>query len=288
MRISQDRQGPGSGGSRGGHRDRGGRGGHHGRGRRWRDRPERPEGAATAALTVAGLAAGYGDTPTIMDVDLTVNRGEIVTVLGPNGAGKSTLLKAVLGVLRPMAGGVWLGERDLAGLRSDQICRMSVGYVPQVRDTFPRLTVLENIEMGGYTLPRPAARQRVEEVMELYPQLRKLASRQGGHLSGGERKMVAIARAMMIRPALLVLDEPTAGLAPQPANVLLTEHVAALAGTGVSLLMVEQRAREAMAISHRAYVMAAGRVVLSDRAAALLDRPDLGEVFLGRNTQEGR
>lgn len=243
------------------------------------------DGGGPPALTVAGLAAGYGDTPTISDVDLTVGRGEVVTVIGPNGAGKSTLLKAVLGVLRPMAGTVHLGERDLTRLRSDQICRLSVGYVPQVRDTFPRLTVLENIEMGGYTLPRPQVKARVEEIMELYPQLRRLATRQGGHLSGGERKMLAIARAMMIRPTLLVLDEPTAGLAPRPADELLSKHISALAGTGVSLLMVEQRAREAMAISHRAYVMAAGRVVLTDQAEALLAMPDLGEVFLGRSAE---
>ena len=240
------------------------------------------------ALAVMGLAAGYGDTPTIMDVDLSVDKGEIVTVLGPNGAGKSTLLKAVLGVIRPMSGSVWLGERDLTSLRSDQICRLSVGYVPQVRDTFPRLTVLENIELGGYTLPRSKVKERVEEVMELYPQLRQLASRQGGHLSGGERKMVAIARAMMISPGLLVLDEPTAGLAPKPADELLGKYIAALAGTGLSVLMVEQRAREAMAISHRAYVMAAGRVVLTDRADALLARPDLGDVFLGRPAQQAQ
>jgi ABC-type branched-subunit amino acid transport system ATPase component len=248
-------------------------------------RQDRGDGASTA-LTVSGLSAGYNDTPTISDVDLYVGVGEIVTVLGPNGAGKSTLLKAVLGHLRPMAGTVRLGDRELAGLRSDQVCRLSVGYVPQVNDTFPRLSVLENIELGGYTLPRSKVRARMAEVMDLYPQLSKLAARQGGHLSGGERKMVAIARALMINPALLVLDEPTAGLAPRPADELLTKHIAALTTTGVSLLMVEQRAREAMSISHRAYVMAAGRVVLTDRAEALLARADLGDVFLGRTEQE--
>jgi branched-chain amino acid transport system ATP-binding protein len=200
-------------------------------------------------LTVTGLAAGYGDTPTIVDVDLTVGPGEIVTVVGPNGAGKSTLLKAILGELRPMAGTIRLRDRDVTCLRADQVCRLSVGYVPQVRDTFPRLTVLENLEMGGFTLRRSLVKERIEEVLEIFPQLRGLATRQGGHLSGGERKLLAMARAMMIKPGLLVLDEPTAGLAPKRADELLSTHVATLSGTGVSLLMVEQRAREAMAIS---------------------------------------
>lgn len=151
-----------------------------------------------------------------------------------------------------------------------------------MNDTFPRLTVLENLEMGGYTLPRRRVRVRISEVMDLYPALHRLARRQGGHLSGGERKMLAIARALMIDPVLLVPDEPTAGLAPRPAHELLTGHIAALAETGVSLLMVEQRAREAVAISHRAYPMAAGRVVLSGRADAVLARPGIGDAFLGR------
>jgi len=186
------------------------------------------------ALTVTGMSAGYSDTPTIVDIDLTVDKGEIVTIIGPNGAGKSTLLKALLGVIKPMSGTITLGDRDLTLLRSDQICKLSVGYVPQVRDTFPRLTVRENLEMGGYTLHRSAMLKRVDEVMDLYPQLRALAHQQGGHLSGGERKMLAVARAMMINPTLLVLDEPTAGLSPKLADELLTQHVAKLAQTGVS------------------------------------------------------
>jgi branched-chain amino acid transport system ATP-binding protein len=239
-----------------------------------------------AVLTVAGLAAGYSDTPTIVDVDLTVARGEIVTIVGPNGAGKSTLLKAILGELRPMAGKIRLRDRDVTHLRADQVCRLSVGYVPQVRDTFPRLSVIENLEMGGFTLPRSAVKARIEEVLEIFPQLRELATRQGGHLSGGERKLLAMARAMMIKPGLLVLDEPTAGLSPKRADELLASHIATLSGTGVSLLMVEQRAREAMTISDRAYVMAGGRVVMTDRADVLLARPDIADVFLGRSSWE--
>ena len=240
----------------------------------------------TANLVVAGLAAGYSDTPIISEIDLTVDHGEVVTIVGPNGAGKSTLLKALLGVIKPMAGTVTLNGRDLTRMRSDQICRLSVGYVPQVKDTFPRLTVMENLEMGGYSLSRREIKTRIEEVLDIYPQLRAIVSRQGGHLSGGERKMLAVARAMMIRPDLLVLDEPTAGLAPKRADELLSEHIAHLATTGVSLLIVEQRAREAMAISDRAYVLASGKVVMTDRADVLLARPDIGEVFLGRASWE--
>ena len=126
--------------------------------------------------------------------------GEIVTIVGPNGAGKSTLVKALIGVVKPMAGTVRLNGRDLTGMRSDQICRRAMGYVPQVQDTFPRLTVMENLEMGGYSLPRRRTMFAIDEVLDMYPQLQGIVSRQGGHLSGGERKMLAVARAMMIEP----------------------------------------------------------------------------------------
>lgn len=233
-------------------------------------------------LVVSDLAAGYGGTPVVENVDLVVNREEVVTIVGPNGAGKSTVLKALVGVIRPLAGRVLLGESDLTGLSTDQICRRSVGYVPQLRDTFPRLTVKENLEMGGYTLRRSEVRARIDEVTEVFPALRMLLGRQGGHLSGGERKMLAMARVLMTRPTLMVLDEPTAGLAPKLADQVLTTQVATLAKSGVSLLIVEQRAREALSISDRAYVMAGGRIVLKDRADALLARPDIGDVFLGQ------
>jgi ABC-type branched-subunit amino acid transport system ATPase component len=240
------------------------------------------EEARDPHLVISRLTAGYGAAPVIEDVDVEVGRGEVVTIVGPNGAGKSTLVRALLGIIKPLTGRVSLAGRDLTGLRTDQICSRSVGYVPQVRDTFPRLTVRENLEMGGYTLSRADCRARVEEVLDLYPRLQEMTGRQGGHLSGGERKMLAMARALMTRPTLMVLDEPTAGLAPKVADELLSQQVTALAREGIALLMVEQRAREAMTISDRAYVMATGRVVLHDRAEVLLARPDIGEMFLGR------
>ena len=234
-------------------------------------------------LVVSGLAAGYGGSPIVENLDLVVGREEVVTIVGPNGAGKSTVLKALVGIIQPLAGSVELAGRSLHGLRTDQITRLSVGYVPQVRDNFPRLTVKENLEMGGYTLRRNQVRERIAEVMEHFPALESMASREAGHLSGGERKMLAIARVLMTRPSLMILDEPTAGLSPKIADEVLSKQVGALANAGVSLLIVEQRAREAMTISHRTYVMAGGRVVLADQSATLLARPDIGEVFLGRD-----
>jgi len=239
-----------------------------------------------AHLSVRGVTAGYGGLPIIREVTACVGRGEVVSVIGPNGAGKSTLLKAVVGVLRPMAGEVTLAGGRLDGLRPDQVARCGVGYVPQVRDVFEPLTVRENLEMGGYQLPRRAVAERVDEIAAAFPQLAPMLGRPAGNLSGGERKMVAIGRVLMMRPSLVLLDEPTAGLAPQPADRLLSEHVRALAARDVAVLVVEQRAREALAISDFAYVMAAGVVAIAAPAADILARGDLGDVFLGRAAAE--
>lgn len=236
----------------------------------------------TAHLEIEGVSAGYGGAPILHGVDLTVARQEVVSVIGPNGAGKSTLLKTVLGVLAPLEGEIRLGGKRIGGLRTDQIARAGVGYVPQVKDVFEPLTVRENLEMGGYTLRRAEVEPRLEEVLEVYPALAAMRNRYAGHLSGGERKMLAMGRVLMTRPSLFVLDEPTAGLSPQLAHELLHVHVRRLAETGVAILLVEQHAREALAISHRAYVLAGGRVALTDDAARLLERPDIHEIFLGR------
>jgi ABC-type branched-subunit amino acid transport system ATPase component len=233
---------------------------------------------------VRGVTAGYGSVPIIHNVDLSLARGEVLTVVGPNGAGKSTLVKTVLGILTPLEGTIELGGQPIAGLSTDRIARLGVGYVPQVRDVFETLTVRENLEMGGYTLPVRVLEQRLEEIYALYPALEEMRSRYAGHLSGGERKMLAMGRVLMIRPGLLVLDEPTAGLSPQLTHELLRDHVTRLASTDMAILLVEQHAREALAISDWACVMASGEIRLSDRASTLLERPDIGDVFLGRTT----
>jgi ABC-type branched-subunit amino acid transport system ATPase component len=237
---------------------------------------------ASSHLRVRGVTAGYGGLPIVRDVSACVGRGEVVSVIGPNGAGKSTLLKSIVGVLEPMKGEIKLDGESLDGLRADEVARRGVGYVPQVHDVFESLTVKENLEMGGYQLPPRKVRERVEEITVAFPQLATMLARSAGNLSGGERKMVAIGRVLMMRPSLVILDEPTAGLAPRLADRLLSEYVAGLAGRDVAVLLVEQHAREALAISNFAYVMAAGVVEIAAPATDILARADLGEVFLGR------
>jgi ABC-type branched-subunit amino acid transport system ATPase component len=233
-------------------------------------------------LELAGVTAGYGAAPVIVDVSLTVGPAEIVAVVGPNGAGKSTLLKSVLGILRPGQGSIRLAGQRIDQLPTSQVARRGVGYVPQVRDVFEPLTVRENLEMGGYTLPLSEIPGQLEEVFGIFPMLRGMSGRPAGYLSGGERKLLAMGRVLMRRPSLLVLDEPTAGLAPKLAQELLSSHVAGLAAGGAGVLLVEQHTRDALDIAHWGYVMASGRVQLAGPAADLADRNDLGDIFLGQ------
>ena len=248
----------------------------HGMGERTPD--ERPP----ALLTVRDIAAGYGAAPIVSGVSLEVGPGEIVAIIGPNGAGKSTLLKALVGVIRALQGRVTLAGADITNLRSDQLARRGIGYVPQANDVFDALSVAENLEMGGYLLPRAAVAARRDEVLAVFPALRAMLPRSAQKLSGGERKMLAIARVLMLRPRVLVLDEPTANLSPQLSALLLRDHVRRLAADGTAVLLVEQRATAALEISDWAYVLVAGAVHLAGPAAELLARQDIGEVFLGR------
>jgi len=184
-------------------------------------------------------------------------------------------------VLRPSSGRVLAGDRDITGLPPEEVARAGIGYVPQIDDVFAPLTVRENLEMGGYLLDRREVSARVEHVTGVFPRLGQMLTRRAGRLSGGERKMLAMGRVLMIEPAVFLLDEPTANLAPKVAAALLSEHVRQLAVGGAAVLIVEQRARAVLAISDRTYVLGGGEVRMAGTPAELAASPDFVESFLG-------
>jgi branched-chain amino acid transport system ATP-binding protein len=238
-------------------------------------------------LEVRSLVAGYGGAPIVHGVDVSVGIGEVATIVGPNGAGKSTLLKAISGQIEVLEGSVTLDGDDVTGLRGDRLARRGIGYVPQVNDVFRALTVQENLEMGGYLLARKETGTRVDEVLDTFPALAKMRTRTASKLSGGERKMLAIGRVLMLRPRVIFLDEPTANLAPALARAVLEEQVQTLAEAGSAVLLVEQRASEALTVGNWGYVLVAGVVSVSGPTADLLARNDIGELFLGRGPSAG-
>jgi branched-chain amino acid transport system ATP-binding protein len=236
---------------------------------------------AEPLLKVQGLSAGYGRSPVVCEVNLDVGVKEVVTVIGPNGAGKSTLLKALTGNLPLMAGTISLGTQDVSTKPAHQLARLGVAYVPQVNDTFNTLTVQENLELGGYLLPKRELGRRVAEVLTVFPHLASMTTRRAQKLSGGERKMLAMARVLLTRPKVVILDEPTAGLSPQMADRVLKGHVPKLTEQGAAVLLVEQRASEALEVSDWGYVLVNGQILLSADAARLREREDIADVFLG-------
>ena len=232
-------------------------------------------------LRTVDLTAGYERSPVVHGVSISVSPGEVVSIVGPNGSGKSTLLKAIVGLVEIMSGRVLVGDEDVTGWPSENVARIGVGYVPQVDDVFGPLTVRENLEMGGYLLPQRQMPSRIAHVLEVFPRLKVMLGRRAGKLSGGERKMLAMGRALMLEPALVVLDEPTANLAPALAASVLGEHVRRLASTGASVLVVEQRARAVLEISDRTYVMGGGQLAMEGTPAELGSSPEFVESFLG-------
>jgi branched-chain amino acid transport system ATP-binding protein len=240
----------------------------------------------TPFLSVAGLTAGYGKVPVVREISLDVFLGEIVLVMGPNGAGKSTLVKAITGQLPLLAGGISLDDVDVSRLREEDRVARGIGYVPQTRDVFAPLSVLENLQMGGFRLRSREVGARVAEVFELFPALEPLARRTAKTLSGGERKMVAIARALMADPRLLILDEPTSNLAPQVAASVLERVVTRLAESGRAVLLIEQRVALALQVASWGYVLTDGKVRLDGAAEELRSKHDLGALFLGRGGVE--
>jgi neutral amino acid transport system ATP-binding protein len=232
-------------------------------------------------LEIAGLVAGYSPEVDILNgVSISVLESEVVTVVGPNGAGKSTLMKSAFGLVKTKKGRIALRGQEIAGKRPYEIARLGMGYVPQRENVFESMTVVENLELGAVARPGTKVRARIEELLALFPRLAKRRSQSVGTMSGGERQMVAMARALMPKPDMLLLDEPSAGLAPLFVDAMF-EQVETINRAGVTILMVEQNARRALELSHRGYVLDLGRNQFEGRGSDLLDDTRLAELYLG-------
>lgn len=233
-----------------------------------------------ALLEVESLTAGYGNSPIIQDVSISASAGSTVVIVGPNGAGKSTLMKAVVGLLNIFSGAIRLQGEEIRGMSPERLVDLGLGYVPQNRNVFQSLTVRENLEIGGYLRPK-IMRDRMEQMFSMFPDLKKAARRPAGTLSGGQRNMLAVARALMADPSVILLDEPTAGLSPAYTKTVW-EHILRVAELGKAVVVVEQNATTALSSADVGYVLAAGRNRDEGPAQELLLRPDIGEMFLGR------
>lgn len=261
-----------------------------------------------ALLDVADLYAGYGETEILHGVSLHVDPKEVVVIIGPNGAGKSTLAKAVIGILKPTKGTIRLRDYDITGRRPEELVNEGLAYVPQSKNIFPSLTVIENIEMGAITrrpgllnragrtvfgrlrrgesppevepLSEDGFDARVEWILEVFPNLRSKLRSRAGSLSGGEQQMVAMGKALVLDPTLLILDEPSAGLAPRLVT-LIFQKIVEINQRGAAILLVEQNAKRALAMSHRGYVLEMGRNRYEGKGEALLLDPEVGRLYLG-------
>jgi ABC-type branched-subunit amino acid transport system ATPase component len=233
----------------------------------------------TPVLQAEGVVAGYGEVEILHGVSLVLNEAEIVAVIGPNGAGKSTLLKAVFGLLSVRSGRVQLLGRDVTNLSPDRMVQTGMSYVPQVDNVFPSLTINENLEMGAF-VRRDGLRERLERVYGLFPDIADRRGERAGRLSGGQRQMLALARALMLDPKVLLLDEPSASLSPIMVDSIF-DRIGEINRSGTAILLVEQNAKEALSFSTRAYVLAMGENRFEGEAAGLLDNEEVGKLYLG-------
>ena len=234
-----------------------------------------------ALLEVRDLGASYGPIRALEGVSFDIDPGELVAIIGANGAGKTTLLLTISGVVRPRTGRITFDGRDLAGLPVHQIMRLGLGHAPEGRRIFPRLSVRENLELGGQSrTDRAAVKRDIDEVCDLFPVLGQRLGQMGGTLSGGEQQMLAVGRALVGRPRLLLLDEPSLGLAPLIVARIF-EVVASLAARGIAVVLVEQNARAALRLTGRGYVLETGRITLSGSGAELAGDRRVREAYLG-------
>ncbi|MGH9205441.1 MAG: ABC transporter ATP-binding protein, partial [Acidimicrobiales bacterium] len=234
---------------------------------------------SSAILQVEGVTGGYGKNAIVQEVSIRALPGQVVSIVGPNGAGKSTFLKLIAGVLTPLAGSVVVDGRQLASLPANRVARMGLAYVPQEANVFPTLTIRENLDMGGFIL-RGDRGPRIHHLFELFPDLALAEKKKAGQLSGGQRNMLAMARALMLDPKVLLLDEPTAGLSPIYTDVVW-QKVRAISQSGMAIVVVEQNVERAIANSHWVYVLVAGRNRV-DGTAEQMRALDLPAIFLGK------
>lgn len=237
----------------------------------------------TALLSVRDLTAGYGGAPVIENIQLDLPRQEIAVVMGPNGAGKSTLLKSIFSLTAISAGEVFFNGENISNLKTAQLVPAGIAAVPQTRNVFPTLTVAENLDIGTYAAPPPDKQAVQMKVLSLFPDLEAKLSQVAGELSGGQRQMVAMGRALMSEPNLLLLDEPTAGLSPAYLEKIF-DLLLDIRNSGVTILMVEQNARQALRIADTGHVLVNGRNFISDSGEALLNNAEVRRSFLGSAT----
>ena len=230
-------------------------------------------------LEASDVVAGYGQTEILHGVSIGVDEGEVVTIIGPNGCGKSTVIKTIAGLVRVRTGSVMFQGKEISANPPQQIVRQGLCYVPQTNNVFPSMSIRENLEMGAFTR-NDDYRGRIEEMFDLFPDLGIKRGQRAGSLSGGQRQMLAIARALMLDPVLLLLDEPSAGLSPAMMATVF-DLIKRINESGVSLLLVEQNAKEALAMSNRGYIIVAGENRLEDSGQDLLDNPEVGSIYLG-------
>ena len=234
----------------------------------------------TRVLEVSALEGGYGSVQIIYGIDIHVDEGEFVTIIGPNGCGKSTFIKTIFGIATYYSGSILYRGMDVSGLRTDQLVNHGIAYVPQVDNVFPSLSVLENLQMGGNSLSPGVLAERMERSLEMFPDLRNREYDLAASLSGGERQMLAISRALISDPKFLLLDEPTAALSPLYQQQII-ESIDSLRDRGITILIVEQNARLSLARSDRGYIISNGKVVHTGDAQHILTDPEIGEYFLG-------
>ena len=232
-------------------------------------------------LKAVDVVAGYGKLVVVHKVTVELKKNEIVVIVGPNGSGKSTLIKSILGFSKLFDGKILYENQDITGLRTDRLIRMGIGYVPQINNVFTNLTVEENLEIGAYSKKdKNEVKASISEVYDMFPVLRQKKNERAGNLSGGERQILALGRVMVLKPKILLFDEPTASLSPIAASQVLS-YIREICDSGIPVLMAEQNARKGLAVSDRGYILVDGRCVKEGSSKEILEDKEIGKLYLG-------